>query len=298
MINIHIVGDGKNLYAVKTLLEINAVQFDDEIQVTCFGDNYLNPAYVRKFTSTLTMHDIVRGADIVVCTNPNYEDDNIVGLCSEFGIPLLCTFALQDDVAPHNNIILDDINLQYAATDMWIKRIVNVNENVKSIKHFTGISKTSETGENALPGLSLEDYQEVMNNVLGQPKLIKLQNKYFFASEIDSWLGDDNIDIQTNWIADTDNVDASKVDWHTETLFHTTVTSSSEYQTEDLVKHSHLLIPGRRTLNSWHYANACVVASFVYMWHRGFLPENCTSYEQIDHSTFVDNIFGAMFKLA
>ena len=78
MLNIHIIGDGTILYSIKTLIELHLDKFKDEVQVTCFGDHYLNPAYVRKFTPSLTFDDIIRKADIVICTNPIYEDDNIV----------------------------------------------------------------------------------------------------------------------------------------------------------------------------------------------------------------------------
>ena len=38
-----------------------------------------------------------------------------------------------------------------AASDLWIKRLVDVSENLKSIKHFIGISKLYDTGDDALP---------------------------------------------------------------------------------------------------------------------------------------------------
>jgi hypothetical protein len=305
MINIHIIGDGAGLYSVKTLLEVNQDRFNDDIQVTGFGDHYFNPAYVRKFSSTLTMEDVIRGADIVVCTNPLYEDDNIVGLCTEFNKPLLCTFLLDEKRSYDNpitrhsstSIVLDGINLQHAASDMWIKRILNVGENVKEIKHYIGIAKTHETGENALPGLSIDEYQDIISGTLGQPSLIKLENEYFYASEVETW-HEDNIDIQTNWIADTDNIDPSKVDYNTTTIFHTSITSKPPASETELVKHSHMRVGGARSLTSWHYLNSSVVCSFVYMWHKGFIPNTCSDYNQIDHSTFVDNIFGARFKLA
>lgn len=304
MLNIHIIGDGSKLYAVKTLLEINQDVFNEPIEVTCFGDHYLNPAYVRKFSSTLTIQDIVRGADIVVCTNAEYEDDNIVGLCTEFGKPLLCTFLLNEktESIPVNRhsrpgIVLDGINLQYAATDMWINRILNVSENVKEIKHFIGISKQHETGENALPGLSMEEYQEITDGTSGQPQLVKIENEYFFASEVDAWQEED-IDIQTNWLADTDSIDSSKIDHNTTTIFHTTITKTPPGSKQDVVHHSHLQTGGQRTLSSWNYLNSCVVCSFVFMWHKGFIPQNCSDYTQIDHSTFTDNVFGTRFRIA
>ena len=46
-----------------------------------------------------------------------------------------------------------------AASDLWIKRLVDVLENLKSIKHFIGISKLYDTGDDALfPGLTMEEY--------------------------------------------------------------------------------------------------------------------------------------------
>ena len=67
---------------------------------------------------------------------------------------------------------------------------------------------------------------------------------------------------------------------------------------EDLVKHSHLAVPGRRSLPSWYYTNACVVCSFVYMWHKDFIPKGCTDYMQLDHNTFSNNVFGQIFRIA
>ena len=96
MLNIHIIGDGTILYSIKTLIELHLDKFKDEVQVTCFGDHYLNPAYVRKFTPSLTFDDIIRKADIVICTNPIYEDDNIMGICAEYNVPLICTFRLAE----------------------------------------------------------------------------------------------------------------------------------------------------------------------------------------------------------
>jgi len=297
MITIHIVGDGAPLYSLKTILEVNQDKFKDEIEVVGFGDHYFNPIYVRKFSSSLTLEDVVRGANIVICTNPAYEDDNIAGLCNEFRVPLICTFALNEKPTTPNTILLDDINLQYAATDMWIKRIINVNSNVKEVRHFNGITKLYDTGDDALPGLTMDEYHEATDRVLGQPHLIKLQKKYFFASEVENWQ-EDNINIQTNWIVDSDRVDGSRVDWETETVFHTTIISKPVQSEQEVIKHSHLSVPSRRGLTSWHYLNNCVVASFIFMWHKDFIPANCTDYTLIDHGTFVDNIFGSIFKIA
>ena len=127
--------------------------------------------------------------------------------------------------------------------------------------------------------------------------LIKLQKKYFFASEVENWQ-EDNINIQTNWIVDSDRVDGSRVDWETETVFHTTIISKPVQSEQEVIKHSHLSVPSRRGLTSWHYLNNCVVASFIFMWHKDFIPANCTDYTLIDHGTFVDNIFGSIFKIA
>ena len=30
-----------------------------------------------------------------------------------------------------------------------------------------------------------------------------------------------------------------------------------------------------------------VVCSFVYMWHKNFIPKGCTDYMQLDHNTFM-----------
>lgn len=297
MLNIHIIGDGTILYSIKTLIELHLDKFKDEVQVTCFGDHYLNPAYVRKFTPSLTFDDIIRKADIVICTNPIYEDDNIMGICAEYNVPLICTFRLAEKTKHPTNFILDDINLQMAASDLWIKRLVDVSENLKSIKHFVGISKLYDTGDDALPGLTMEEYQQATDRVLGQPHLIRLQDKYYFASETENWQ-EGNVDISTNWIADSDRIDANRISRETLTLFHTEIITDTNDMEEDLVKHSHLAVPGRRSLPSWYYTNACVVCSFVYMWHKDFIPKGCTDYMQLDHNTFSNNVFGQIFRIA
>ena len=297
MLNIHIIGDGTILYSIKTLIELHLDKFKDEVQVICFGDHYLNPAYVRKFTPSLTFDDIIRKADIVICTNPIYEDDNIMGICAEYNVPLICTFRLAEKTKHPTNFILDDINLQMAASDLWIKRLVDVSENLKSIKHFVGISKLYDTGDDALPGLTMEEYQQATDRVLGQPHLIRLQDQYYFASETENWQEGD-VDISTNWIADSDRIDANRISRETLTLFHTEIITNTNDMEEDLVKHSHLAVPGRRSLPSWYYTNACVVCSFVYMWHMNFIPKGCTDYMQLDHNTFSNNVFGQIFRIA
>ena len=100
---------------------------------------------------------------------------------------MICTFRLAEKTKHPTNFILDDINLQMAASDLWIKRLVDVSENLKSIKHFVGISKLYDTGDDALPGLTMEEYQQATDRVLGQPHLIRLQDQYYFASETENW---------------------------------------------------------------------------------------------------------------
>lgn len=297
MINIHIIGDGSYLYAVKTLLEINQDQFSDGIEVTCFGEHYLNPSYVRKFSVHLTMEDIIRKADIVICTNPIYEHEKLVMLCKEYHKPLLCSFELEEKVTNATSIVMDNINLQTAATDLWIKRLLDVTENLHEIEHYIGVSKTSDTGDNALPGLTMDEYQQATEGVYGQPNLIKLQNQYYFASEMDDWKSGD-VQISTYWINDSDRIDGSKISLETNTIFHTVITAYDDKLEQVQVKHSHTMIPNRRTLSSWNYANACVMASFVYMWHKDFIPKICTDYMELDHNTFSDNIFGRIFRIA
>jgi hypothetical protein len=143
----------------------------------------------------------------------------------------------------------------------------------------------------------MEEYQEITDSTNGQPQLVKIENEYFFASEVDSWQ-DEDINIQTNWLADTDSIDSSKIDHNTTTIFHTTIVKTPPGVQNDVVHHSHLQIGGQRTLSSWNYLNSCVVCSFVFMWHKGFIPQNCSDYNQIDHGTFTDNIFGSRFRIA
>lgn len=297
MINIHIIGDGSYLYAVKTILEVNQDKFDDEIEVTCFGDHYLNPIYIKKLSKHLTIDDIVRKADVVICTNPDYQEENLVNICKQYSIPLFCTFELEDKIETSESIVLDNINVQMAATDLWIKRLLDVTENLKEIKHYIGISKTHDTGDNSLPGLTIEEYQQATDRVLGQPNLIRLESKYYFASDIEDWQ-EDGADIKTHWIVDNDRIDASKISMDTNTIFHTAVTSYDTKTQEVMIRHSHKVIPGARSLSSWNYANACVLGSFIHMWSKGFIPKQCVDYMQLDHDTFSKNTFGAIFRIA
>ena len=48
MINIHVLGNGTPMYAIKSLIEVNPEEFAEQVKVTCFGDHFLNSVFVRK----------------------------------------------------------------------------------------------------------------------------------------------------------------------------------------------------------------------------------------------------------
>jgi hypothetical protein len=295
MINIHIFGDGTLLYAIKSILEVNARQFNDDIQVTCFGSHYTNPLFVLPMKNHVTVDDAVKRADLVVCINPELEEE-IVELVLKYNKPSLYTFKLQDSSVYNGGIFIDNLNVLGAAVDLWVNRLIDTVDNITEIEHFTGLSKYFDTGDNALPGISIEDYRAAIESVTGQPKLINLINRYFYSSEISKYTKN-GIEITNNWIIDTDKIDAKKLDITTNFLYHTT------YKTKEdngiiSVHHSHMECANQRSLAAWYYINSCVVSSFIYMWEKDLIPQNCNDYNVIDHSTFSDNIFGARFRIA
>lgn len=297
MINVHILGNGTLMYAIRTLLEVNQTQFKDDIRVNCFGDFYFSRSMVYALNNYLTVEDVVSQADIVICTDPKFEDDDIVALCAEQSKPLFCTFLLENKKPYKNSLILDGLNVENAASDLWINRILDVTENVVEIEHYYGLSKLYETGDNALPGITAEEYREATQHVDGQPRLVWLgaSNRYFYAQEIFEEKEDD-VTVSYNWLIDTDHIDASKIDLQTEFLFHTVTKINDGSQTT--LKRSHMTCQDNRTIAAWFYINACVVSSFVYMYHHNQCPTNCQDYNLIDHSIFSDNIFGARFRVA
>ena len=94
MINIHILGNGTPIYALKSLIEVNSEHFPQQVQVTCFGDHFLNSIFVRKLQQYPSIDDIIQTADIVVCTEPDYENLGIVQKCQDLNKPLFCRFLL------------------------------------------------------------------------------------------------------------------------------------------------------------------------------------------------------------
>ena len=296
MMNIHILGNGTPIYALKTLIELNPEQFATPVRVTCFGDHFLNSVFVRKINQYPSIKEIIKSADVVVCTEPEYELQGLVESCQEYDKPLLCRFLLENKV-PEMGTILDGLNVENAATDIWINRLVDRTENLVELKHFIGLHKLHDTGDNALPGITIEEYRDATQHVTGQPSVVKIDKNYYYRSEIDESYIDD-IKVTTNWIVDTDSIDAMKFDPQSEFIFHTTRISQSNESEGETIKSSHLSCPARRNISAWQYANACVIASFVHMSIHGELPKNCRDYTDIDHDKFSKNLFGSIFRIS
>lgn len=297
MINIHIIGNGTSVYAIRTLLEVNQDKFNDDIKVTCFGNYYFAKSLVYALNNNLTLSDVISSADIVICTDPEFEEDNIVGLCEDQRKPLFCTFLLQNKPSQKNCVILDGINVENAASDIWINRLLDINNNIIKIDHFYGLVKEFDTGNNALPGITADEYRYATDSISGQPQLLWFGNpgRYLYAQNVIEE-DIDNIPVSYSWLIDTDQIDTSKVDIMSKFVFHTAI----EYKkgNEIIVQRSHLECGENRTIPAWFYINACVVGSFVYMHHTKMLPLTCTDYNVIDHSVFTDNIFGARFRIS
>lgn len=296
MINVHILGNGTPVYAIKSLLELNLEQFSRPIKVTCFGDHFLNSVFVRKLNQYPSIKDIIRSADVVICTEPEYELLGIVDSCQEYDKPLFCRFLLENRV-PEVGTILDGLNVENAATDLWINRLVDVTENLLEIKHFIGLHKLHDTGDNALPGISIEEYRDATQHVTGQPSIVKIDKNYFYRSEIDESLIDE-VKVSTNWICDTESIDAMKFDSQSEFIFHTTRVVEDKKLNSKVMKHSHLHLPSRRSISAWQYANTCVLASFVHMYIEGRISNGCRDYADIDHDLFTKNLFGSIFRIS
>lgn len=294
MINIHILGNGTAMYAIRSLLEVNALHFSDEIKVNCFGDYYFTNTAIYALNNHLTVEDVIKASDIVICTDPEFEHDDIVDICSLNSKPLFCTFALENKI-PVDGIVLDNLNVNHAATDLWISRLLDVVNGLEKIVHYHGVSKLHNVDPGALPGITAEEYREATEEITGQPNLIYLEDKYFYSSEMDT-KKINGVTVSTNWLFDSDKIDAKKIDIQTEFIYHTVCYTTVNDET--YLKHSHMKCPNSRSLAAWHYINACVVCSFVYMWDNRNIPKSCTDYNVIDHSTFTDNIFGARFRIA
>src|SRR6056300_434921 len=123
MINIHIIGNGTETYAVRGLLEVQQLQLPDDIKVNIFGEYYFRNSLVFTLNNHLTLKDVIKSADIVICTDPRYEQDDLINLCSQYSKPLFCTFSLENFNVRHSDFIcLDGLNVAEAASDMWINR--------------------------------------------------------------------------------------------------------------------------------------------------------------------------------
>lgn len=297
MLNIHIIGNGTETYAIRSILEANGSKLPDDIKVNIFGEYYFRHSLIYTLNNHLKIEDVVKAGDLIICTDPIYEDENIVQICEEHSKPLLLTFTLENVKPSQNSLCLDGLNVAEAASDLWINRLVNVTSDITSIEHFYGLSKLYDTGENALPGISIEDYRAATQHITGQPRLITLGEKYYYASEIATEY-EEEIPITYNWIIDTDQIDAEKLDLQTEFIFHTVIKTQKPGDSTEYIKRSHMKSQNARSLSAWHYINACAVGSFVYMFMANQLPQKCTDYNQIDHDTFSSNIFGARFRIA
>lgn len=296
MINIHILGNGTPMYAIKSLIEVNPEEFAEPVKVTCFGDHFLNSVFVRKIDQYPSIDNIIKSADVVVCTEPEYELLGIVEKCQELDKPLFCRFNLENAI-PESGTILDGLNVENAASDLWINRLVETTENLLEIKHFIGLHKLHDDGDDALPGVSIEEYQEATQNVTGQPSVVKIERNYYFKSEIDQ-IDINGVKVSTNWIVDTDSLDAMKFDPQSEFVFHTTrIVHDKSLNSSQVIKHSHFHVPARRSVSAWQYANTCVLASFVHMYLHNNLPRDCRDYANADHNLFTKNKFGRIFRI-
>ena len=297
MLNIHIIGNGTETYAIRSLLEVHQSKLPDDIKVNIFGEYYFKSSLIYTLNNYLKVEDVVKASDIVICTDPNYEDEDIVKLCSDNNKPLFCTFTLENSLVDPNTICLDGLNVADAASDLWINRLLDVTNHITSIEHFYGLSKLYDTGENALPGISIDDYRAATQRISGQPRLITLGEKYFYASEVANVVEND-IPVTYNWIIDTDQVDADRLDTQTEFIFHTVTRTKKPDDDTEYLKRSHMACTNQRSLSAWHYINACVSCSFVYMYMAKQLPTVITDYNTVDHNTFSSNIYGSRFRIA
>lgn len=297
MLNIHIIGNGTETYAIRSLLEVNQSQLPDDIKVNIFGEYYFRHSLVFTLNNNLKVADVVKTADIVICTDPIYEDQDIVSLCADHNKPLFVTFSLENSSPSPNSLCFDGLNVADAASDLWINRLIDTTNDIISIEHFYGLSKLYDTGENALPGISIEEYRAATQHITGQPRLITLGQKYFYASEVLTEY-DNDIPVSYNWITDTDHVDADRLDTQTEFIFHTVTRTKKAGDTTEFMRRSHMTSQNARSLSAWHYINACVVCSFVYMYMSNQLPSTGTDYNTIDHNTFSNNIYGKRFRIA
>jgi len=297
MLNIHIIGNGTETYAIRSLLEANEIKLPGSIKVNIFGEYYFKSSLIYTLNDYLKVEDVVKAADIVICTDPIYEDKDVVKLCADNDKPLFCTFTLENSLVDPNTICIDGLNVAEAASDLCINRLLDVTNNVTSIEHFYGLSKLYDTGEQALPGISIDEYRAATQRISGQPRLIALREKYYYASEVTNDV-DNDIPITYNWITDTDQVDADRLDTQSEFIFHTVTRTKKPEDSVEFLKRSHMACTNNRSLSAWHYINACVACSFIYMYMSKQLPAVITDYSVVDHNAFSSNIFGNRFRIA
>ncbi|MGY8866589.1 MAG: hypothetical protein ACKVJK_13320 [Methylophagaceae bacterium] len=297
MINIHIIGNGTETYAIRSLLEANEVNLPGPVKVNIFGEYYFRNSLIYTLNNYLKIEDVIKAADVVICTDPIYEDQNIVSLCSDNDKPLFCTFTLENSIVSPNSVCIDGLNVADAASDLWINRLLDITNDVTSIEHFYGLQKLYDTGENALPGITIDEYRAATQRITGQPRLITLGEKYYYASEVATEF-DNDIPVTYNWIVDTDHIQADKLDTQTEFIFHTVTRTRKPEDTTEIMSRSHMTCQNARSLSAWHYINASVTCSFIYMYMSKQLPTVCVDYNVVDHNTFSSNIFGNRFRIA
>ena len=265
----------------------------DFLKQDAYGTSY---GVIRGEGEALPKVVIEAHCDEIAWIITNIEDDGVVRLCAEHGKPLVCTFRLESRTFSQNQFVMDGLNVENAASDLWINRLLDVHDNIVEIEHYYGLSKLFDTGDNALPGVTPEEYRYATQNINGQPKLIWMgpSNRYFYTQE--GFEDNENgIPISYSWVIDTDQIDASKVDLQTEFIFHTVMKVRSDEKV--ILTRSHMTCQDSRTISAWFYINACVVSSFVYMYTNKQLPTNGKDYNLVDHSVFSDNIFGARFRI-
>jgi len=297
MINIHIIGNGTETYAIRSLLEANEVNLPGPVKVNIFGEYYFKNSLIYTLNNYLKIEDVIKAADVVICTDPIYEDQNIVSLCADNSKPLFCTFTFENSILNPNSICIDGLNVADAASDLWINRLIDVTENLTGIEHFYGLQKLYDTGENALPGITIDEYRAATQGISGQPRLITLGDRYYYASEVGTDF-DNDVPITYNWIVDTDQIDANKLDQQSEFIFHTVITTKNPEDSTEILTRSHMTCQHARSLPAWFYINACVVTSFIYMYMAKQLPTSCIDYNMVNHSTFSTNLFGKRFRIA